>query len=94
MIKTFRIPPNPAGSVERFGYQAGGPGGVNFSGLLSEKKGIYAMKPNYPSRFGATGHISLYNGSSCVNNTCDGFHDGCYFGADGGVNEIYLFHLN
>ena len=51
-------------------------------------------KSSYPALFGALGHATLFNNNSCVQNTCDGFHDGCYFDAQGGVEKITLFKLN
>lgn len=94
MKKTFKIPPNPTGSTEVFTKAQGGVDGQNFPGLLSGKKGIYLLEASYPGRFGALGHASLYQGASCMVNTCDGFHDGCYFDAEGGVEKITLFILN
>lgn len=95
MIKTFTMPPNAAGSVEPFSGAQGGTDGSNFPSLLSGKQGIYLMQANYPGQFGATGHASIWNGSSCVHNNCDGIdHDGAYFNAQGGVHKIALFKLN
>jgi Type VI secretion system (T6SS), amidase effector protein 4 len=94
MKKTFKIPPNPTESIEVFSKAQGGVDGQNFPGLLSGKKGIYLLQASYPGLFGALGHASLYQGSSCMVNTCDGFHDGCYFDAEGGVEKITLFILN
>ena len=94
MKKTFKIPPNATNSIESFSKSQGGPDGINFSSLLTGKKGIYMMQASYPGNFGALGHATLYNGTSCVHNTCDVFHDGCYFNAIGGVEKITLFKLN
>lgn len=94
MKKTFKIPPNAANSIETFTKSQGGSGGQNFASLLSGKKGIFLMQSSYPALFGALGHATLFNNNSCVQNTCDGFHDGCYFDAQGGVEKITLFKLN
>jgi len=67
----------------------GGPNGSLFQSKLSGKKGIYIMQPNYPGKqyFGASGHASLFNGTTCMS-------DHCYFFARGGVFKITLWILN
>ena len=95
MKKTFKVPPNSANSIETFSKSQGGANGNNFQSLLSGKQGIYLMQASYPAFFGALGHATLYDGTSCVHNTCDGImHDGFYFKAKGGVEKITLFKLN
>jgi hypothetical protein len=98
MKKTFKIPPNAAGSRLTFTGAQGGVGGSNFPTLLSGKKGIYLMRPNYPgdNYFGASGHATMFNGSSGVANNCDPTHlsDGTYFDPIGGVHSITLWQLN
>lgn len=79
--KTFGAP-----DVTLTGSQ-GGTNGQNFPSLLSGQKGIYIMVPNWPAQFGALGHATLFDGSSCV-----GGH--CYYDAQGGVSRIYLWKLN
>ena len=49
----------------------------DFESSISGKQGIYIMEPNFPARFGASGHATLYNGTDCI-----GGH--CYFNAGGG----------
>lgn len=87
MKKTFGT---PTGGNHLTGTQ-GGTNGVNFPSLLSGKKGIYIMVPNLPggcannTGFCASGHADMID-----NSVCDG---GCYFGATGGVSEIFIWEL-
>ena len=87
MKKTFGI---PSGSNHLTGTQ-GGQNGQNFPSLLSSKKGIYIMLPNFPggcstgTGFCASGHADIIN-----NSVCDG---GCFFGAIGGISDIYVWEL-
>lgn len=84
----------PTGSNHLTGPQ-GGTNGENFTNLLSNKKGIYIMTPNYPGGcdtpistgigFCASGHADIIE-----NADCDG---GCFFNARGGVNEIFIWEL-
>ncbi len=67
---------------------AAGESGEGFQERLSGNKGIFIMQVNYPNRFGALGHATLYNGSICV-----GGLDHCYFNATGGVYKISLWKL-
>jgi hypothetical protein len=46
------------------------------------------MQASYPGKFGALGHATLYNGSSCV-----GGIEHCYLNAEGGVNKINIWKL-
>ncbi|SDG82437.1 hypothetical protein SAMN05421827_111176 [Pedobacter terrae] len=41
----------------------GAPQGTLFRGKLKNIKGLYIMQPNYPSKFGAMGHATLWTGS-------------------------------
>ena len=82
MKKTFGT---PTGTNHLIGAQ-GGVNGVNFPTLLAGKKGIYCMIPNSISAFGASGHVDILY----PNTTCDG---DCFFNADGGVKEIFIFEL-
>ena len=87
MKKTFGT---PNGSNYLTGSQ-GGTNGKDFPSLLSNKKGIYIMVPNYPggcannTGFCASGHADMIE-----NGVCDG---GCYFNATGGVHEIFIWEL-
>lgn len=63
MKKTFGT---PTGSNHLTSAQ-GGPGGVNFPGLVNGKTGIYMMIPTSTADFGATGHVDIMN-----NGVCDG----------------------
>lgn len=87
MKKTFGT---PTGGNHLTGAQ-GGTDGVNFPGLLAGKKGMYALIPTKPggcsdgTGFCATGHVDIIN-----NAACDG---GCYFGATGGVKDIFIWEL-
>jgi hypothetical protein len=77
----------PQGNHHLTGAQ-GGTNGVNFPGLVSGMKGIYVMLPvsqSQTSGFGASGHADIIN-----NGLCDG---GCYFGAIGGVQDIFIWEL-
>jgi hypothetical protein len=77
----------PTGSNHLTGAQ-GGTNGINFPALLANKKGIYVMIPASQSQttgFGASGHADIIN-----NGECDG---GCYFGAIGGVLDIFIWEL-
>ncbi|WP_090974515.1 type VI secretion system amidase effector protein Tae4 [Parapedobacter composti] len=87
MIKTF-------GEPTKFTGAQGGENGKNFPTLLSGKKGIYIMVPNYPRDF-ASGHADIWNGETC--------NAGCYFGIGArppingrqqGVAFIHLWELN
>lgn len=81
--KTFGT---PSGGNHLTGAQ-GGPNGVNFPGLVAGKKGIFGLLPvnGGASGFGASGHLDLINDQQC-----DG---GCYFNAEGGVLEIFIWEL-
>jgi hypothetical protein len=50
----------------------GGANGSLFQSKLSGKKGIYIMQPNYPGKnyFAASGHASLFNGTTCMSDHC------------------------
>lgn len=77
----------PTGSNHLTGAQ-GGAGGTYFPGLVSGKKGIYVMLPvnqGCSGGFCASGHVDIIN-----NGICDG---GCYFGAEGGVQDIFIWEL-
>lgn len=64
----------------------------NYSSLLSGNKGVYLMQVNYPSQFGALGHASIFNGSTCPKtHNCQ--ERGEYFDAEGGVHKITLWIL-
>lgn len=84
MKKTFGTPTG----TDHITNAQGGSNGVNFPGFVAGKKGIYALIPNDSSQsgFGATGHLDLIS-----NQACDG---GCYFGATGGVHDIFIWELN
>lgn len=64
----------------------GGPQGKLFREKLKSIKGIYIMQPNYPSKFGAMGHATLWTGSMAI-----GGHD--YFSAIGGVARVVVWQL-
>jgi hypothetical protein len=80
MRKTFG-----AGSIVMTQSQ-GGANGSNFQSALNGHQGIYIMQAALPASFGALGHASLFNGTSCV-----GGH--CYFNAEGGVAQVRLWTL-
>lgn len=71
----------------------GGPNGANFPGLLGTKPGIYIMQSADPAAFGATGHCTLYNGSTFMGNV-DHPNGAGYLDAEGGVSQIRLWTLN
>ncbi len=50
---------------------------ATLSNLIS-LRGIYHMIPKYPSKFGATGHITLWNGSTCLGGHCYNDHPQFY----------------
>ncbi|MCU7614375.1 type VI secretion system amidase effector protein Tae4 [Chryseobacterium sp. GMJ5] len=91
MKKTFGT---PSGNNYLTGSQ-GGTNGQNFPTLLANIKGIYIMIPNVSggcetattpaTGFCASGHADMISGGMC-----DG---GCYFGATGGVKEIFVWNL-
>jgi hypothetical protein len=92
MKKTFGT---PTGSNHLTGSQ-GGANGQNFPALVTGKKGVYIMIPNFPggcptptnpvgTGFCASGHADLIE-----NGQCDG---GCYFNILGGVHEIFIWEL-
>ena len=58
----------------------------NFASQLQGQKEIYIMRPNYPGKFGASGHATLYNGADCI-----GGH--CYFNATGGTHKVSIWNL-
>ncbi|MFF5382054.1 T6SS effector amidase Tae4 family protein [Pedobacter suwonensis] len=64
----------------------GGPQGTLFRGKLKNIKGLYIMQPNYPSKFGAMGHATLWTGSMAI-----GGHD--YFNANGGTAKVTVWKL-
>ena len=74
----------------------GGRDGLEFNNKLKPDKGIYIMKPNWPSApnpliqrpgFSASGHCSLYDGNTCMSGKC-------FFQANGGVAQVTLWILN
>lgn len=81
MKKTFGTP------THHFTGAQGGTNGVNFPSLLQGINGIYIMIPNNPGSngFGASGHADILDSQNC-----DG---GCYFGATGGVKDIFIWDL-
>ena len=88
LIQTFGEP------TYVYTYSQGGANGQNFPALLAGKKGIYTMQPNWPTQFGAQGHVTLYNQTTCIPHDCGGhINNGCYFGAEGGVHKIRLWIL-
>ncbi|MBI4945231.1 MAG: hypothetical protein HY840_02385 [Bacteroidetes bacterium] len=58
----------------------------NFESSLQGNQGIYIMIPNYPGKFGASGHATLFDGSNAIGN-----HN--YYNATGGVYQINLWIL-
>ncbi|MGG9971433.1 T6SS effector amidase Tae4 family protein [Ferruginibacter sp. SUN002] len=71
----------------------GGTNGANFNSYLTGKKGIYMMQASWPSKFGALGHGTLYDGAHCIKSSdCSHYSD--YFDAEGGVEKIVLWKLN
>ncbi len=84
MKKTFGTPTGTNHLVE----SQGGVKGENFPAFLAGKKGIYILVPNDTSQngFAASGHADLF-----WNDDCDG---ACYYGATGGVKEIFFWNLN
>lgn len=64
----------------------GGPQGNLFREKLKGIKGIFIMQPNYPRKFRAYGHATLWNGFMAI-----GGHD--YFNALGGVARIVVWQL-
>lgn len=95
MKATFVTPSSPY----HISGSQGGQNGVNFPSIMSNlpvNNGIYIMIPNIPggcpsppnpqgTGFCASGHADLIQ-----NGVCDG---GCYFGALGGVKEIFVWPL-
>jgi hypothetical protein len=65
----------------------GGANGRLFQSKLAGHKGVYIMQASYPSKFGALGHATLFDGNDCI-----GGHN--YFNATGGVDTITLWILN
>ncbi|MBV4356354.1 type VI secretion system amidase effector protein Tae4 [Pinibacter aurantiacus] len=61
-------------------------GTTDFKTPILGKKGIYIMQANSIPLFGATGHASLWNGSTCVS-------DHCYFDASGGIAKLGFWEL-
>lgn len=47
-------------------HSQGGTNGRNFRSLLSGNKGIYIMQAASPGLFGALGHCSLFDGTTCI----------------------------
>jgi RHS repeat-associated protein len=66
----------------------GGIDGSQFQSKLIGIKGLFIMQASYPRKFGALGHATLYNGSSCI-----GGEEHCYFNAEGGVQTINIWKL-
>ncbi|MBS1916251.1 MAG: hypothetical protein JST87_08230 [Bacteroidetes bacterium] len=64
----------------------GGVNGANFQSSLNGHQGIFIMQAALPASFGALGHASLFNGTTCV-----GGH--CYLNATGGVAQVRLWVL-
>lgn len=54
--------------------------------MIGQKEGIYAMLPDYPGNFGASGHIDIFYKQSDLFD-CDG---GCYFSQ---ANKAYFWEL-
>ena len=81
MKKTFDTPTGDNHLTEC----QGGTNGINFPTLLQNKQGIYIMIPKSPSLFEASGHADMF-----FNGDCDG---SCYFGATGGVQDIFFWEL-
>jgi hypothetical protein len=95
MKATFGTPSSPY----HISGSQGGQNGANFPSIMSNlpiNNGIYIMIPNTPggcpspanpqgTGFCASGHADLIH-----NGVCDG---GCYFGALGGVKEIFVWPL-
>lgn len=81
MLKTFENAPTHLTGTQ------GGKYGQNFPYLLSNKKGIYIMIPNYPGKnyFNASGHADLLTNGSCLGD--------CYFNPKGAVAYINLWEL-
>ncbi|MFZ4400623.1 MAG: T6SS effector amidase Tae4 family protein [Bacteroidales bacterium] len=51
--------------------------------LLNNNKGIYIMQANYPARFGAWGHATLYNMNGCIGK--------CYIGPSAYRYNLWKF---
>jgi uncharacterized membrane protein YgcG len=64
----------------------GGTNGSNFLSHLYGNQGVYIMQASYPGQFRATGHATIFTGTSCLGN--------CYFDAKGGVEKVVLWKLN
>jgi hypothetical protein len=59
---------------------------------LKGNKGLYFMLPLTPNGFGASGHATIYDGS-----TCPGGDIHCYYNnpaISGGVYRVYLWKMN
>ncbi len=59
-----------------------------FQSFTNKKQGLFLLKPSYPKLFEATGHSTLYTGTSCI-----GGNRGCHFSAKGGVDRIVFVRL-
>lgn len=59
--------------------------GSGFRAIVGQKKGLYIMIPNYPARFGASGHADIYDGNS--------FNGDGYFNIDGDIYRAYLWEM-
>lgn len=59
--------------------------GSGFIKATEGKPGIYGMIPNYPDKFGASGHADNFDGQK--------MNVGGYFNAEGGVYRTYLWKL-
>jgi hypothetical protein len=83
MRKTFGEP------TIKLSQADGGVGGSKFESKLGNNRGIFIMRVNSPTLFGAYGHATIYNGWGCV-----GGIDHCYFHAPGGVSQVALWKTN
>lgn len=63
-----------------------GPAGLEFFDIADGNEGIYIMIPNYPAKFGASGHADLFDGGT--------FNAGAYFNPPGGLHSANLWILN
>ncbi len=72
-------------------WLSGGNGPVSpsaFKSYTSGAHGLYLMRPTNPNQFKATGHATLFDGSTCM-----GGNHGCCFSASGGVDKIVFVKL-
>lgn len=80
LIKTFGEP------TYSLNQNQAGTDGQGFRAIINAKKGIYIMIPQYPRRFGASGHADIYDGSN--------FNCGSYFDPPGGLYKASLWTLD